>query len=108
MNKLENTAPSQPDTVKQKNSNLSLLLILINALLLLVYLNSGYVSENQIMENILWLLVGFMILFAGYAFGYSGKQYRWAKWLFVLLLIGCILYGGMLLYANALGKAFIH
>lgn len=99
---------SQQETLKQKNSNISILLIALNVILLLVFVNMGYASENQQMLNIIYLAVGFTVLLAGYAFSYHGKGYRLGKWLFGIALLVCLTLVGLLWYVTELGKAFSH
>lgn len=93
---------------KQKNSNRSILLIVLNLILLLVFINIGYASENQQLLNIVYGVVGLTILLAGYAFSYHGKGYRLGKWLFGIALLISLILISLLWYVTELGKAFAH
>lgn len=73
---------------KQKNSNWSILLIIINVILVFIFLNVGYFKDSSLLgENIFWLSVSMNVLLGFYAFGYHGKKYRLGKILFILLSI---------------------
>ena len=98
----------QQETWKQKNSNTSILLIALNLILLLAFINIGYASENQQLLNVVFAVVGFTLLLAGYAFSYHGKGYRLGKWLFGIALLISFVLLGLLWYATELGKAFAH
>ena len=109
MNNIEkNITEHNFDELKQKNSHVSIFLILINLLLVLIYTVIGFNSEINESENILWLLLSFTILISGYAFYYNGKKYRIGKWLFAISFIIGAIYFGLLWYATQLGKGFNH
>ena len=92
--------------IKQKNSNISILLVFIIVLFVFIYTSIGYNSENNESENSLWLLVSLTILLGGYAFNYNGKKYRLGKWLFAISFVICAIYFGLLWYGMQLGKGF--
>ncbi|WP_421945554.1 hypothetical protein [Pedobacter sp.] len=93
---------------KQKNSNLSILLIIVNIILLLVFAKIGTLSEDQEIISYILLVIGGTILLGGYAFSYHGKGYRIAKWLFGIALIISIALFVLLWYVAGLAKAFQH
>ena len=83
-------------------------MIIVNMILLLVYLNYGYHTENEKYENTLYVVGGFLVLLAGFAFSYHGKGYNMAKWIFGLVLLIMLFLLGMMIYVTGLGKAFQH
>lgn len=91
---------------KEKNSKLSLALIMINILLLFIFFNIGMASEDQKIFNMGIIVLGTTILVGAFAFSYHGKQYRIAKWIFGLLLLVSIVTIALLAYLIALGHAF--
>ncbi|MEE1943982.1 hypothetical protein VRU48_02605 [Pedobacter sp. KR3-3] len=98
----------QQEIEKQKNSNASILFIILNLILLAIFLNIGHATEDESMINLVCLAGGLVVLLAGYAFSYHGKPYRLGKWLFAIALLIGLGMLGLLLYAAALGKAFSH
>lgn len=96
------------EIAKQRNSNLSILLIIVNLILIIIYFNIGYATEDQSMVNLLCLGGGLTVLLGGYAFSYHGKGYRVGKWLFAIALLATLGLLGLLWYAAALGKGFSH
>lgn len=96
------------DVNKQKNSNLSILLIIVNIILLLVFAKIGTLSEDQEIISYILLVIGGTILLGGYAFSYHGKGYRIAKWLFGIALLVSIALFVLLWYVAGLAKAFQH
>lgn len=96
------------EIIKQKNSKLSILLIAVNMVLLLVFTNITYHSEDAEIRNWLLCVIALTVLLGGYAFSYHGKAYRPAKWLFGLMLIIALAMTGLLWYATQLGHAFQH
>ncbi|MCX3265170.1 hypothetical protein OQZ29_10455 [Pedobacter agri] len=93
---------------KQKNSNLSILLIVVNLILLLIFANIGDSLDDELSVNYCYLSFGTTVLLGFYAFSYHGKGYRIAKWLFAASLIISALLIGLLLYSAGLAKAFQH
>lgn len=93
---------------KQKNSNLSILLIIINVILLLVFAKIGSLSEDQEIVSYILLIIGGTILLGGYAFSYNGKGYRIAKWLFAIAVLVSIALFVLLWYLAGLARAFQH
>ncbi|MCH5597478.1 hypothetical protein [Niabella ginsengisoli] len=93
---------------KQKNSNLSILFIVVNLILLLIFANIGDNEGDQEIINYCYLSFGATVLMGCYAFSYHGKGYRIAKWLFAISLIISLALLGLLLYAAGLAKAFQH
>ncbi|PSK93375.1 hypothetical protein [Taibaiella chishuiensis] len=101
-----------PETIKQKNSRISVSLIVVNVILLFIFAHVGAGgadnSESQAIENGIICFTGVIVLLGGYAFSYHGKGYRIGKWLFgIALLIGLILLG-LLWYVAQLAHAFQH
>lgn len=91
---------------KQKNSKLSVALIVINVLLVLVFINIGNISEDQSLLNIAFIVWSATIFVGGYAFSYHGKGYRVAKWIFGALCLLSILFVAFYLYLTGLAHAF--
>ncbi|WP_316735701.1 hypothetical protein [Pedobacter aquatilis] len=92
---------------KEKNSNLSIGLIMLNIILALIL--SSTVHEDDDPDGIMFiisLVVSATVLLGGYAFSYHGKGYRWAKIVFGILLVISIVVLGLLWYAWQLGKGF--
>ncbi len=101
-----------PETLKQRNSRISVTLIVVNFLLLFIFAHVGRGgsdnSEGQAVENGIICFTGIIVLLGGYAFSYHGKAYRLGKWLFgIALLIGLVLLG-LLWYVAQLAHAFQH
>lgn len=96
------------EILKQKNSNWSILLIAINFILFVFFLNIAEVSENQSALNLVYMGGAMTLLLGGYAFSYHGKKYRLGKWLFGIALVICLGLVGLLWYVIQLGKAFSH
>jgi len=98
---------NNPDGVlKQRNSNLSILLIVVNLILLLIFANIEDNGSSQQTLNYCYLSFGATVLLGFYAFSYHGKGYRNAKWLFAISLIISLILGGLLWYGAALAGAF--
>ncbi|WP_316743196.1 hypothetical protein [Pedobacter antarcticus] len=95
-------------SIKEKNSNLTVGLIFINLILLLIFLNWGYVSENQYYFNIILMIGALSFLLGGYALSYRGKGYRAGGWLFVASLVLAAAAIGLYLYAAGMAAAFQH
>ena len=90
---IETKPITQPD--KLKNSYLSILLIFLN--LILAYTLVTTVTDKGGDSEIfmfLEMLAATIVLVGVFAFGYHGKGYNWAKWVFGLILlvgVGCII-----------------
>ena len=93
---------------KQRNSNVSILLIVVNLILLLVFANIGDNEGNQDVLNYCYLSFGTTVLLGLYAFSYHGEGYRIAKWLFAFSLIISLVIIGLLCYSAGLARAFQH
>lgn len=92
---------------KQKNSNLSIALIVLNAILMLVLSTTLQPSDESYATLILLILpFSATILLGGYIYTYRGKGYHWAKILFVVLLVISIIFMSIFWYAWQLGHAF--
>lgn len=91
---------------KQKNSQLSVALIIINVLLIVVFTNIGNISEDQSALNIAFIVWSATILVGGYAFSYHGKGYSIAKWIFGVLFLLSILCIIFYIYVTGLAQAF--
>lgn len=99
------TSPAQIQ--KEKNSNLSLGLIVLNILLTLI-LTSTIPKEDD-PDGIMFfvsLILSSTVLLGAYAFTYHGKSYRWAKIVFGILLVISMAVLGLLWYFWQLGKGF--
>ncbi|MBC8987005.1 hypothetical protein H9X96_14615 [Pedobacter sp. N36a] len=92
---------------KQKNSNLSIALIALNFILMLV-LSTTFQPSGEFDGALVLLILPFSatILLGGYIYTYRGKGYRWAKILFIVLLVISIIFMGIFWYAWQLGHAF--
>ena len=89
---LETTPNTKPD--KLKNSYLSIGLIFLNMVLAYVLITT-ITDKGGDAEILMFLemLAATILLIGIFAFGYHGKGYNWAKWIFGLILavgIGCI------------------
>ncbi len=89
-----------------KHVSLSAGLILANTLLAIYSFGGVYEYDPDNIRTIFAALLSITILIGIFAFGYRGKSYRWAMWLFVILLIISIALLGLAWYAMQLGKAF--
>lgn len=96
------------EVLKQKNSNLSILFIIVNIILLLVFANIEDSKGDQATVNYCYLAGGATVLLGCYAFSYHGNGYRIAKWLFAISLIISLTLGGLIWYSSALAGAFQH
>lgn len=96
------------EILKQQNSNLSILFIIVNIILLLIFANIEDSKGDQETVNYCYLSGGATVLLGCYAFSYHGKGYRIAKWLFAISLIISLALGGLLWYSSALAGAFQH
>lgn len=94
--------------LKEKNSSLSVILIVINIVLAYIYTNIGHYSEDESIVNMIGLVGIFTLLLGAYALSYRDKTNRLLNWLFGLALL--VFLGSVLLwaYAMALGKAYQH
>jgi hypothetical protein len=98
----------EKEQLKQKNSSLSVIMIGVNLLLLIIFLNITPNSENEQFEAIAFTSFAFVVLVGLYAFSYHGKAYRAGKWIFGIALFIFLIFVGLLWYAAQLGKAFQH
>ncbi len=96
------------DILQQKNSRLSILLILVLMILVYIYTHLSHQTEDAEAGNILLYALCLTVFTGIYAFGYKGRAYRWARWLFALLLLITLAFTGLLWYATQLGHAFQH
>ncbi|WP_443945177.1 hypothetical protein ACJVDH_20010 [Pedobacter sp. AW1-32] len=95
------------EIAKQKNSNLSVLLIFANCILLFFF--TTILDRGQKLEEGLAVSgLIFIVLLGGYAFTYHGKGYRTGKWLFGIAVLAALILYGLLWYATQLGHAFAH
>ena len=99
---------NQQEGTKQKNSNLSMVLIAVIMILLFIFTHITYNTEDAEIANWLWYGSGLTILLGGYAYSYHGKGYRNGKWRFGLVLLITLGMLGLLWYATQLGHAFQH
>lgn len=91
--------------LKEKNSNLSVLLIIVNLILVLIFFNLTPSSEDEGIMGMYLAGLAFVVLQGIYAFGYG---YRAAKWFFGISLVILLIFTGLLWYVAQLGKAFQH
>ena len=98
----------QQEELQEKNSNLSILLIIVNVILVLIFFNLTPSSEDEQITAMLFGGLAFVVLLGFYAFSYHGKDYRVAKWIFGISLVILLVFSGLLWYAFELGKAFQH
>lgn len=96
------------DTNKQKNSSLSIKLILVNLILLLVFFNCTYTTENQTIFNVIIFFISLTFLLGGYTFSYRGKNHKSSRRLFYISLLISAILTYFLFYMLALGKAYQH
>lgn len=95
----------QQEELKEKNSSLSVLLIIVNVILVLIFFNVTPSSEDEGIMGMYFAGVAFVVLQGFYAFSY---RYRAAKWFFGISLLILLVFTGLLWYAFQLGKAFQH
>lgn len=93
---------------KEKNSRLSIILIMVNIVLSIILANVSTSVDNGAELTFIVIVFSATILIGAYAFTYHGKGYRIAKWIFGVLFIISALLIGLLWYATALGHAFQH
>lgn len=93
---------------KEKNSGLSVILIMVNIVLSIILANVNSSIDNGAELTFIVMVFSATILIGGYAFTYHGKSYRIAKWIFGILFLISMLLIGLLWYAAALGHAFQH
>ena len=91
---------------KQKNSRLTVILILINLFLGMCFLIATVKDKQE--ENMVFLAIGFLAMLGGYAFTYNGKNYRLGKWIFGIAIFIGLVFFGLLWYVTQLGKAYSH
>lgn len=91
---------------KRKNSSLSLGLIALNIILAVIFSITGTETDESNTVALLYLIFSATILLGLYSLTYHGKGYRWAKWLFGVLLIISLGFIGLLWYAAGLAAAF--
>lgn len=96
------------EIIKRKNSNLSILFIVVNLVLLLIFANIEDNESYQASINFCYLSFGATVLLGCYAFSYHGKGYRLGKWLFAISLIVSLALFGLMWYGAGLAKAFQH
>ena len=94
---------------KITNSQLSVVLILVNMFLIYILSKIGKnINDPDGILTYAYLLGASIILTGGFAFTYHGKQHRWAKWLFGLSVVIGIIFFGFILYLTALAGAYQH
>lgn len=93
------------EELKEKNSSLSILLIIVNIILVLIFFNLIPSSEDEGIMRMYFAGIAFVVLQGLYAFSY---RYRAAKWFFGISLLILLVFTGLLWYAFQLGKAFQH
>lgn len=95
----------QQEELKEKNSNLSVLLIIVNLVLVWIFFSLIPKSEDESIMGMYFTGVAFVVLQGIYAFGY---RYLAAKWFFGISLVILLIFTGLLWYVAQLGKAFQH
>ncbi|MEO5909342.1 MAG: hypothetical protein ABIP95_00570 [Pelobium sp.] len=94
---------------KLTNSQLSVILILVNFVLVFILSQIGRSSNDpEGFFTYAYLIGASVILLGGFAFTYHGKQYRLAKWLFGISIVFGLLYLAFFLYLTALAGAYQH
>ena len=95
------------EIAQRKNSNLSIVLIVVNILLSLI-LSTTFTKNNELDQQMILfpIAVSATVLLSAYLLTYRGKGYRWAIWLFVIALIISVAYIALLWYATGLAAAF--
>lgn len=91
---------------QQKNSELSLALIVVNVVLATVLYSSIASSDDAkilIIPVMIWVAT---VLIGIYMFTYSGKAQKLSKWVFGVLLVISLVLIGLTMYIIALGGAF--
>lgn len=79
---------NQKEFLKERNSDWSILLIIANITLLIIYMNVGNLKDELTSEGkFLWLSMSVNVLLGFYAFSYHGKKYQLGKVFFILLSI---------------------
>jgi hypothetical protein len=92
---------NQQELLKYRNSDWSILLIVINIILLFIYMNVGYLKNSLTsVEKFLWLSVSMNVLLGFYAFSYHGEKYQLGKVFFILLSIFNVIYFSVLWIAS--------
>jgi len=95
-----------PEIRQQKNSDLSLALIVLNVVLAAILYNNVASSNDAkalIIPVMIWVAT---ILIGIYVFSYTGKGNKLARWIFGILLVISIVLVGLTLYIIALAGAF--
>lgn len=91
---------------QKKNSQLSLVLILTNVILALLLSTTGEQYSDPLTQGFIYFILAATILLGGFVFTYHGKVYLWAKIVFAISFVICLVLFGLLWYATALGHAF--
>lgn len=99
---------SSSEIQKQKNSALSIGLIIVNVILVLLFFNSTAKLEGGDEINFAIVVFSATVLVGGYALTYRGKAYRAAKWIFLVLLLISLFFISIIIYVSELGRAFQH
>jgi len=95
----------QQEQLKEKNSNLSIVLIITNIILVMIFFNLTPTSEDESIAGMYFSGVAFVVMLGIYAFSYNSRP---AKWFFGITLLILLAFSGLLWYAAQLGKAFQH
>ncbi|WP_410222037.1 hypothetical protein [Pedobacter sp.] len=94
--------------LKRKNSDISILMIVVNLLLLVMFLTIGKLTEDQVYLNIVYISIGMAFLAFLYAISYHGRGYNRGKWFFALVLIISVILVIFIIYGFNLAEAFAH
>jgi energy-coupling factor transporter transmembrane protein EcfT len=96
------------EDVKGKNSQLTGLLIFINFILLVFYLNCTYNDSHDSSSDREFFAFAVTFLLAGFIITYRGKRYRVALVLFVLSLLISLFIAFVNSLAYAMAQGFSH
>ncbi|MCJ0741551.1 hypothetical protein [Pedobacter montanisoli] len=94
--------------LKRKNSDISILMIVVNLLLMVMFLTIGKLTEDQVYLNIVYISIGITCLVFLYAVSYHGKGYNRGKWFFAIALIISVILVVFMIYVFNLAQAFVH
>ena len=94
--------------IKNKQDNLSAALVIINICLALLYVICTPQREDDFFVGLLAVGIAAVLLQLLFVFVRKGKAPLLSKWLLAIFVLATVLYGGLIAYAMALGKAFQH
>ena len=92
----------------EKQANISIMLIVGIVIMTVIFMNSGYNTEDESIMLYALLCPIFTVLLGMYTFTYRGKAYIVSRVIFFIFLAISLLCVAALLYFIELGKAFSH